>query len=124
MYFVNFRWLIENCIILIEPVGNFEPVVAVAAIAQFKHLLDETPHRIHVVLNMSRVRTAVKNPRVVGSSLNRLRCHPNLCRMIFITSNPISRIGSQLLGCFLGVNFSVVATLDQALLVLDTAVQR
>ncbi|MEZ4672536.1 MAG: hypothetical protein R3E39_31935 [Anaerolineae bacterium] len=115
MYEVNIDWIIVNRIVLVEPVGDFESSIAVHAIRQVKHLLDQAHHPLHLVMHMSRVRTAVKDPRDMGHAIKGLRFHRNMAGLYFIASNYSSCIGGILLARFLGKPFKIVHSFEQAL---------
>ncbi len=89
-----------------------------ATASQLKDYLDQAIHPIHIVVSLERVRTSVKDPHPLYNSIERLRRHPRMGSIIFVTPNPTLRFGVGLLAQFLGAQFFVVETFQQIVPVL------
>ena len=118
MYDVKIEWLIADRAILIEPVGDFEASTGIRVLSELKDYLDQAIYPIHIVVSLVRVRTSVKDPHPLQNSFKRLRRHPRMGSIIFVTPNPTLRFGVGLLAQFLGAQFFVVETFQQIMPIL------
>ncbi len=113
MYEINIKWLMTNYIMIVEPVGDFEASKANKVLSELKGQLDKATHPIHFVVNLVGVRTAVKDPILLQNAVQRLRRHPRIGSVTFVTANPTLRFGAELLAQFLCTQFVVVETFEQ-----------
>lgn len=117
-YRVNVEWAVEKRIILIQPIGDFEAEIALAAVEQVKQMVNEGCRPVHLMIDASRVTTHLRDPKVFGNSLDSLRHHRNIGRLVFVYANPFVRFAGELLARFLGIPFRVAATYEYALTML------
>lgn len=115
MYEINVGWLIKNRVIIFEPVGDFEASKAIKVLLGLKYLLDKSIHRIHIVVDLTRVRRSMKDPNDLQNVMQRLRRHPRIGTVIFVAADPTLRYGVALLAQFLCIQFVVVDTFEQVI---------
>lgn len=117
-YHVNIEWLVKDRVILIQPVGDFEAPVALEAVGEVKRMVNEGIRPVHLVMDTSRVTTHLREPRIFGTSLDSLRYHRSMGRLVFIYTDPFARFAGELLSRFLGVPFRLAGTTEHAVDIL------
>lgn len=121
MFSANIRWLIEDRVILGEFCGKGELDCCQHMLARIKDLLDESTRPVQIVLDMSRVSSAPKDPHEMFLAANHFRQHPNMGQVILVTQDPTIRLSGRILGQFLGAPFQAVNTMSQAHTILRRA---
>ena len=115
MFDYKVGWLVENRVIRIQIMGEYDAEPVQAGIAKTKALVDVGTAPVHVILDSTGVTKMPKSIRELINQMDALRYHPNGGWIIIISNSVMLRFAGQIATVFLGANHRSVATYEEAI---------